>query len=103
MDALYAFYVEGGGFRHIPDGELDGMATEQAYYALTAYFRMVEGKTALYDMTDVVDMGGDKEIALPAETEPAPTEAAEEPAQKVQEEKELNFWQKAKAWFKKLF
>ena len=103
LDALCAFYVEGGGFRHIPDGELDGMATEQAYYALTAYFRMVEGKTALYDMTDVVDMGGDKEIALPAETEPAPTEAAEEPVQKVQEEKELTFWQKAKAWFKKLF
>lgn len=103
LDALHAFYVEGGGFRHIPDGELDGMATEQAYYALTAYFRMVEGKTALYDMTDVVDMGGDKEIALPAETEPAPTEAAEEPVQKVQEEKELTFWQKAKAWFKKLF
>lgn len=103
LDALYAFYVEGGGFRHIPDGELDGMATEQAYYALTAYFRMVEGKTALYDMTDVVDMGGDKEIALSAETEPAPTEAAEEPAQIVQEEKELTFWQKAKAWFMKLF
>lgn len=103
LDALCTFYVEDGGFRHIPDGELDGMATEQAYYALTAYFRMVEGKTALYDMTDVVDMGGDKEIALPAETEPAPTEAAEEPVQKVQEEKELTFWQKAKAWFKKLF
>lgn len=103
LDALYAFYIEGGGFKHVPDGELDGMATEQAYYALTAYFRMVEGKTALYDMTDVVDMGGDKEIALPTETEPAPTEAAEEPVQKVQEEKELTFWQKAKAWFKKLF
>ena len=103
LDALYAFYVEGGGFRHIPDGELDGMATEQAYYALTAYFRMLEGKTALYDMTDVVDMGGDKETVLPAETEPAPTEAVEVPAQEVQEEQKLTFWQKVKAWFGKIF
>ena len=29
------------------------MATEQAYYALTAYFRFVNGETALYDMSDV--------------------------------------------------
>ena len=58
LDVLCAYYVEGGGFRHTPDGSLDGMATEQGYYALTAYFRMLDGKTALYDMTDVVDMGG---------------------------------------------
>jgi len=82
IDALCAFYVEGGGFKHIPDGNLDGMATEQSYYALAAYFRMLEGKTALYDMTDVIDMGGDVTVeepveTLPAETEPAPTEPAE--------------------------
>jgi len=105
LDALYAFYVEGGGFKHTPDGKVDGMATEQAYYALTAYFRMLEGKTALYDMTDVVDMGGDKAPVLPVETEPAPTEpapteSAEEPVQKPQKQ---GFWQKVKAWLKKLF
>ncbi len=54
LDALSLFYVDGGGFRHVPDGERDGMATEQGYYALTAYFRMLEGKTALYDMTDIL-------------------------------------------------
>lgn len=86
IDALCAFYVEGGGFKHIPNGNLDGMATEQGYYALTAYFRMLDGKTALYDMTDVIDMGGDVTIeepveTLPAETEPAPTEPAEVPAE----------------------
>ena len=84
IDALCAFYVEDGGFKHIPGGSLDGMATEQSYYALTAYFRMLEGKTALYDMTDVIDMGGDVTVEepveiLPAETEPAPTEPVETP------------------------
>ena len=85
MDALCAFYVEGGGFRHMPDGKLDGMATEQGYYALTAYFRMLAGKTALYDMTDVIDMGGDVTVkepveTLPAQTEPAPTEPVDSSA-----------------------
>ena len=83
IDALCAFYVEGGGFKHIPEGKLDGMATEQGYYALTAYFRMLDEKTSLYDMTDVIDMGGDAEAVepaetLPEETEPAPTAPASE-------------------------
>ena len=74
LDALCAFYVEGGGFRHTPDGERDGLATEQAYYALTAYFRMLEGKTALYDMTDVLE-----KREAPAQDTPAPeTERATE-------------------------
>jgi hypothetical protein len=59
LDALLAYFVEGGGFRHTMDGKLNGMATEQCYYALTAYFRMLDGKTSLYDMTDVMDLGGD--------------------------------------------
>ena len=82
LDALCAFYVEGGGFRHIPEGKLDGMATEQSYYALAAYFRMLDGKTALFTMIDVVDMGGDPVAEEPAqtqtaETEPVPTAPAE--------------------------
>ena len=51
VDGLLRYYVEGGGFRHILSGKLDGMATEQAYYALTAYYRLLEGKSPLYDMT----------------------------------------------------
>ena len=54
IDALLDYYVEGGGFKHLLDNDRDGMATEQAYYALTAYARLVAGKTRLYDMTDVV-------------------------------------------------
>ena len=54
IDALLYYYVEGGGFKHLLDNDRDGMATEQAYYALTAYARLLAGKTRLYDMTDVV-------------------------------------------------
>ena len=78
VDALLRYYVKGGGFKHIMDGEIDGMGTEQAYYALTAYYRFLSGKTSLYDMTDIIDMGGDVvtvEPTVPAATEP--TEAAQ--------------------------
>ena len=53
IDALCGYYVEGGGFRHVAEGEVDGMATEQGYYALTAYTRFLSGQTSLYDMSDV--------------------------------------------------
>ena len=56
LDGLLGYYVEGGGFKHIHAGKIDGIATEQGYYALTAYFRMLEGKTPLYDMTDGVNL-----------------------------------------------
>ena len=53
VDALCDYYVEGGGFKHVSFLEVNGMATEQGYYALAAYMRFLEGKTALYDMSDV--------------------------------------------------
>lgn len=53
VDALRTFYVQGGGFKHTTDGELDGMATEQGYYALAAYDRFASQKTSLYNMSDV--------------------------------------------------
>ena len=37
------------------DGERDGMATEQGYYALTAYARYLMGLNRLYDMRDAFD------------------------------------------------
>lgn len=81
IDALLRYYVKGGGFKHIMDGELDGMATEQAYYALTAYYRFLDGKTNLYDMTDIINMGGDPvevptEPTVPVTTEPTEVEPA---------------------------
>lgn len=53
LDALLA-YVLDNGFRHTMDGAVDAMATEQALCALTAYARLLDGKTAFYDMTDVL-------------------------------------------------
>ena len=57
IDALLSFYSDDGGFKHTLDQTAqqtsDAMATEQAYYALTAYHRFTEGQAALYDMSDV--------------------------------------------------
>lgn len=53
IDAIMGYYVEGGGFEHIAGYGLDQLATEQGYYALTSYYRMIDGKTSLYDMSDV--------------------------------------------------
>ncbi len=53
VDALCGYAIESGGFAHTMYGELSGMATEQGYYALTAYFRFLNGERSLYDMKDV--------------------------------------------------
>ena len=53
VDALGSYFVEGGGFRHLAEGERNGMATEQGYYALVALRRMQSRKNSLFDMTDV--------------------------------------------------
>lgn len=51
--ALLAYELSTGGFAHTLGEGYNQMATEQAYYALTAYIRYKEGKTSLYDMSDV--------------------------------------------------
>ena len=60
VDALLTFYnTEKRAFHHAmkdKDGnptDVDGMATEQAAYAMTAYQRLMNGKTSLYNMSDV--------------------------------------------------
>lgn len=68
LDALASFYVTGGGFRHTAGGELDGMATEQGYYALAAYYRFVNGQTRLYDMSDVTVQTGGSTVTPGAST-----------------------------------
>ena len=65
LGALSGFYVDGGGFKHTADGELNGMATEQGYYALAAYFRFLNGQTSLYDMSDVTIQTGGNTPANP--------------------------------------
>ena len=59
LDALAGFYVDGGGFYHTKgESEVNGMATEQGYYALASYYRYLNGQTRLYDMTDVTIQAG---------------------------------------------
>ena len=60
VDALLTFYnTEKRAFHHTMKDkngnptDVDGMATEQAAYAMTAYQRLMNGKTSLYDMSDV--------------------------------------------------
>lgn len=53
ISAIMDFYVEGGGFKHTLDGDLNAMATDQGMYALVAYDRFKNEKTNLYDMTDM--------------------------------------------------
>lgn len=81
LDALLTYYIPGGGFRHVMDGNLDGMSTEQAYYALVAYNRMLKAQNFLFDMTDVMDAGGD---VIPKET----TEPDEFPTEPMEEKSE---------------
>lgn len=48
------FYIPAtGGFKHVKELGIDGMATEQGLYAMVAYSRFLNGKTSLYDMSDV--------------------------------------------------
>ena len=56
IDNLYSYAVEGQGFKHLASGRMDSLATDQAFRALTAYHRLVEGKTSIYDMTDVGEL-----------------------------------------------
>ena len=62
LDALASYYVDGGGFRHIASGDRDGMATEQGYCALAAYYRFINGQTRLYDMSDVTIKANDQPV-----------------------------------------
>ena len=55
VDALLAHYLESEAqFEHVIDSGANGMATDQACYALVAYNRFMNGKTSLYDMSDVI-------------------------------------------------
>ncbi|MEY8415829.1 prenyltransferase/squalene oxidase repeat-containing protein [Tissierella praeacuta] len=63
IDNLMTFYVDGGGFMHIREGEkenggaqagtVDPMATDQGMYGIVAYKRFQNNKNSFYNMTDV--------------------------------------------------
>ena len=51
LDGLLGFYKD-GGFKHTNNSYVNQMATEQAMYALTAYYRQLKDENGLYDMKD---------------------------------------------------
>ena len=51
-DALLGFYQD-GGFCHVKGGDVNEIATQQAFYALVAYERSLAGETTLFDMSDI--------------------------------------------------
>lgn len=65
IEAMCGFYTGKGTFLYTEGMEANQMATEQSYYALAAYFRMLDERNALYDMTDV-ELRGHTHGYLPA-------------------------------------
>jgi hypothetical protein len=67
VGALLSYADAGGGFRHVPGGAVDAMATDQAALALIAYDRYIRGAKRLYDMSNAerlvtdTSVGGDEE------------------------------------------
>ena len=78
VDALLTHYLEDSAtFQHIIGAGSNAMATDQSCYALVAYDRFINGKTALFDYSDVTfgaaTPSGDEMVAtlgLPAEINP---------------------------------
>lgn len=54
LDALGTFRLKDGSYRHIPGGDADLMATEQAMMALVSYERLLAGKDPFFRMKDPV-------------------------------------------------
>ena len=54
--ALLSFYTAGKGFAHTKGGGTDGMATEQAFYALVSLRRQREERPFLYDICPFADL-----------------------------------------------
>ena len=59
LDDLLSYY-HGGGFKHLPEGKENIMATEQALCALDALWRFENNKPFLYDMTDHINIEEEK-------------------------------------------
>jgi hypothetical protein len=58
VDGLLSHYLESEAqFQHIIGAGANGMATDQACYALVAYNRFINGKTSLFDYSDVTFEG----------------------------------------------
>lgn len=82
VDGLLSFALEDGSFCHTMTGGSNGMATEQAFYALAALDRFYNGQNSLYRMDDVT-LGGESGSAVTGVTV-TPASAEVETGQTVQ-------------------
>lgn len=80
VDALLSYYIEDKAmFKHALAGEANDMATDQACYALVSYNRFLNGKSALYDMSDVSFEDKEESVAgQPKATLGLPTEITDD-------------------------
>ena len=78
LDNLLSFRTSEGYFCHVKHGGADGMATEQAMYALAAVVRAQSGKNSLYRMGDAVSVS--LESAAVEERAPGTGLAGKDPA-----------------------
>ena len=67
MDGLALYYLGNGSFAHLEDGNADALATEQAFLALASYYRLTNGKSAIYDFSDIQLKADTTEAPAPAE------------------------------------
>ena len=68
VENLLSYHLDYSGFMHVKPGsgnngggeagKVNGIATEQGYYALVAYQRLKNGQTGLYNMSDVILTAG---------------------------------------------
>ena len=68
VENMISYHIDNSGFMHVKPGaannggaaagSVDGLATGQGFYSLVAYQRMLDGKTSLYDMSDVTLTAG---------------------------------------------
>jgi hypothetical protein len=59
LEALLEYSISSGGFSHEKSGKYNQMASEQCFLALVAYDRFINGKTSIYNMTDVFNSEDD--------------------------------------------
>jgi len=80
VDGLLSHYLEDKAqFQHIIGAGANGMATDQSTYALVAYNRFVNNKTALFDYSDVTFDGNDEVVAgTPKATLGLPTQITDD-------------------------
>ena len=70
LENICAFYLGDGQFEHVIDGGANAYASYQAYQALVAYFRNEEGKTTLYDLSDVKAVEKEEQKATEDNSQP---------------------------------